>query len=88
MDVFDTDGSGSLCATEIRAALRDLGLGPAKTENDELDVANPDAGDSTIGLQELVKRVARKSLEKSFALETASTKYTPPKPIRNNPIRY
>ena len=77
-DLFDTDGSGTIDAKELRVAMRALGFEPKKEEIKKM-IADIDKDDSgTIDFNEFLEMMTAKMSEKDSREEIRKVEYSTP----------
>ncbi len=59
-DIFDTDGSGTIDANELKVAMRALGFEPTKEELKKMIAEMDSTGKGTIDFPEFMQLVAKK----------------------------
>ena len=63
-DLFDTDGSGSIDAKELKVAMRALGFEPKKEEIEKMIQDVDDDGSGTIEFNEFMQMMSQKILNR------------------------
>merc|ERR1719313_1277214 len=63
-DLFDTDGSGAVDATELHTAMKALGFEPKKEEISKMVKEMDKDGDATVDFEEFCKMMAEKMNQK------------------------